>query len=39
MDEARIKRLSNIYGLSPALVKQIQVKVVQSVALYAAEIC
>lgn len=38
MTEAKIKRLSKIYRLSSALVKQIQVATVQSVALYDTEI-
>ena len=36
--EGRIKGLSKTYGLSPALVRRIQIAAVQSVALYGAEI-
>ncbi len=39
MAEAKMKRLSRIYRLFSALVKQIQVAEVQSVALYGAKIC
>ncbi len=38
MAGARIKELSKVYGLFPALLRQIQVAAVQSVALYDAEI-
>ena len=36
--ESRIRGLSKIYGLSPALVRRIQIAAVQSVALYGAEL-
>ena len=36
--EARIRGLSKIYGLPPALVRRIQIAVVQSVVLYGAEL-
>lgn len=38
MTEAKIKEVGKIYGLFPALIRQIQVKEVQSVALYDDEI-
>ena len=36
--EARIRGLSKTYGLSPALVRRIQIAAVQSIALYGAEL-
>ena len=36
--ENRIRGLSKIYGLPPALVRRIQIAAVQSVALYGAEL-